>query len=543
MREEADKAQKEGRAKPVIQVPVPSGYSNMTPPGIRIPVPSDYRSSVEQKIGDGLAMFGITPEDTLAAVAPKTETVTVTAPAPAKKQQAADPSGITPQALPKLQAGILRMAGAGVGRTVTIGGDPAVPAAGSGTGKERGTMEGLLLHGDPANLALAGQYHTGKAKITAESPPLPQAAAELEAVVISPNARSKDNPWVYAVLAVDYKASARNNGATGLLPSWTYPGRLGAPPEGLSEPGAYTPNTEGWFIATTSKGGLRGMSADGTTQTLHGIRGREGWDAQHEAAPHVHHQGPDAAMTLEAAKYLKSKGWPITEFKGMKQAVGGHSETGGHYDSTAFDVPVPISQQAAVLKDLNDFYVSRGRGGQGIRRAGGALNENHPYVQAIGYAEGNLDRNGRPTGSYAGHTDPGNGARNVGIFSAQNSGSTPEAANRAWLGKLNKVMPVFDNALRKRGVNPGSKVYDNIMANLLDLYVQAPAAVQGEGGLLSRVNDMIRFKGDPTYIAQVRAESFRKPSGGLDAPGFGNNWNRLLQDQRRRAKALRERLS
>jgi hypothetical protein len=525
-----EEAQKNGTAKPSVQVRAPylgdpfkASRDNLNPAGLL------------QKAVNGWSMFGLTPkevtppDETLNAAMPKVETVSVTVPAAAAKPSAVDNSGIPPAALPKIEAGVLRLAGV----------DPTKTA---GVAKP-------LLNNDPNNMAFAGAVAAGKAKIEAHSPPLPQAAPELEAVRISPNARSKDSPWIYAVLATSYKATARGMGGNITLPDWQFdrrPGSLGL--EGrASSGGDFIPNSSGQYIATGVARGLHGMSADGQTQTLHGIVGREGYDAKHGVGnEHVHHQGPDAATTLELAKYLRSKGFPITEFMGFKQAVGGHSDSGGHYDGSAFDVPVPISQHAAVLKAMNDFYVNKGRRGEGIQRAGGGhlvMNEKNRYVQAIGFAEGNLDRNGRPTGSYAGHTDPGNAVRNVGIFSAQGSGSSPEAANREWFGKLNKVAPVFDNALQKRGVKPDSPVYKNIMANLLDLYVQAPEAVQAEGGLLSRVNDMIRFKGDPAYIAQARADSFVDTrTGKLNAPGFGNNRNRLLQDQRRRAAALKERL-
>ena len=57
-----------------------------------------------------------------------------------------------------------------------------------------------------------------------------------------------------------------------------------------------------------------------------------------------------------------------------------------------------------------------------------------PYYHAIGINEGNLDQQGRPTVHYSGHDDPGDNARNIGIFSASSSRqstkfNTPEEAN------------------------------------------------------------------------------------------------------------------
>jgi hypothetical protein len=206
---------------------------------------------------------------------------------------------------------------------------------------------------------------------------------------------------------------------------------------------------------------------------------------------------------------------PYTDFEGLRRAVGEGLRSGRFIGEPA---------RTPVTGSLN-------------------LTERHPWVQAIGFSEGNLDIKGRPTASYAGHSDPGNRAANVGIFSAQNSGSTPEAANRVWLQKLNSLAPKFDEQVRQAGATPGTPVYDLVMASLLDLYVQAPAAVMEAGGLLSRIPEMVRAKGSAAAIAKARADSFRTSSGALDAPGFGNSWSRLLADQRRRTSALKTRLS
>jgi hypothetical protein len=112
-----------------------------------------------------------------------------------------------------------------------------------------------------------------------------------------------------------------------------------------------------------------------------------------------------------------------------------------------------------------------------------------------------------------------------------------------WFDKLGGMMPKFDQQLRTAGATPGSPQYEAVMVNLLDLYVQAPKAVTEAGGLLSRLPEILRGGASPDAIAKARAESFRTPSGALDAPGFGNSWDRLLKDQRRRAAALKERLS
>jgi hypothetical protein len=105
------------------------------------------------------------------------------------------------------------------------------------------------------------------------------------------------------------------------------------------------------YVATTGFG----YSADGKTQTLHGIRGRSGYDANHGVGnDHVHHGAGDKATALALARFLKNRGWPITEFKPWTR-VGAHQDP-GHYDGRSFDIPVSTARHQAVLDDINLFY-------------------------------------------------------------------------------------------------------------------------------------------------------------------------------------------
>jgi hypothetical protein len=115
----------------------------------------------------------------------------------------------------------------------------------------------------------------------------------------------------------------------------------------------------GNYVATTGFG----YSADRKTQTLHGIKGRPGYDANHGVGnDHVHHGADDAQTAMALAKYLKGKGWPITEFKPWG-SVGRHQDP-GHYDGRTFDVPVATKDHQRVIDDINAFYSGR-RGGSG----------------------------------------------------------------------------------------------------------------------------------------------------------------------------------
>jgi hypothetical protein len=404
LREIQGEKKENGTFNPLIQVP-----DVVLPPAIESGL-GGAAGMVKKAVLDGWSMFGLTPQEVtppdapLNSAMPQSETVTVTVPAPGKaaaKPAVPDTSGIPPAAVPKVEAGLLSIAGVDPAKTVGV----AKP----------------FLNNDPASLAFAGKLATSKATMKADSPPLPQAAPELEAVRISPNARSKDSPWVYAVLATSYKAQARGRDGNITLPDWMFerkPGSLGL--EGQEPSGAgFTANNSGWYIAT----GNNGRSSDGQTQTLHGIKGREGYDVDHGAGnDHVHHQGPNAAITLELAKFLQKRGFPITEFKGLNQMVEGHSEHGGHYDATAFDVPIGVERHAEALKAINEFYVMKGRRGEGIQRAGGWAS--HPLIKELGQRE-----------SFGGAYDAINTGSSAGGTVAHGSGRDPSIMKKT-IGQL-----------------------------------------------------------------------------------------------------------
>ena len=136
------------------------------------------------------------------------------------------------------------------------------------------------------------------------------------------------------------------------------------------------------YVATTGFG----YSADGKTQTLHGIRGRTGYDANHGVGnDHVHHGAGDSATALALARYLKGRGWPITEFKPWTR-VGGHQDP-GHYDGRSFDIPVPTARHQAVLDDINTFY-SGGAAPQRTSMRGGGMTGYATYYEGGGGQDG-----------------------------------------------------------------------------------------------------------------------------------------------------------
>ena len=109
------------------------------------------------------------------------------------------------------------------------------------------------------------------------------------------------------------------------------------------------------YIATTGFG----KSADGMTQTLHGIKGRNGYDVNHGAGnDHVHHGAPDRQTALALANFLKNNGVPITEFKPWGSVAPVHQDP-GHYNGMSMDIPVGVEEHDRILRLIDTFYRSR----------------------------------------------------------------------------------------------------------------------------------------------------------------------------------------
>ena len=159
-------------------------------------------------------------------------------------------------------------------------------------------------------------------------------------------------------------------------------------------------------------------------------------------------------------------------------------------------------------------------------------NDKHPMFLAIGINEGTRTADGGYTKAYFGHTDPGNGARNVGTVSGQQGGS-PQQSDRRWAGILTQTAAATAPILQRLGLPPGSVGFNRIMFNVLDLKVQAPAAVPD---FIKKLAKVAQQGVTIEAIAKARADSFINPATGrLEAGGFGNSYDRLLRDQRSRA--------
>lgn len=156
---------------------------------------------------------------------------------------------------------------------------------------------------------------------------------------------------------------------------------------------------------------------------------------------------------------------------------------------------------------------------------------------AIGNAEGTRGDDCSPNPAYFGHTDPGNGVRNMGSFSLQSyhGASSPEEADQIWLPKLKEAQKQLQAEAEAKFGTPLSKA---ALAAGVDLFNQAPAAAQDYVRHLATANPT------PQQIIDARSRSFIDPSTGrLDAPGLGNSMNRVQQDQTRRVNEVLEQVN
>lgn len=161
----------------------------------------------------------------------------------------------------------------------------------------------------------------------------------------------------------------------------------------------------------------------------------------------------------------------------------------------------------------------------------GFLNPNYGSLDevknAIGHAEGTLDAEGKKTKYWKSHTDPGNDKTNQGTFSYQHKASSPEEADQKQLAKLKKVEAEF--------LKDNPKLTKLELLNGLDLFNQSELA---SVGYVQRLK-LHSHESEKTRIITARIGGYYSKPGVLDAPGFGNNFKRLHEDQVRRFEAVK----
>lgn len=157
-------------------------------------------------------------------------------------------------------------------------------------------------------------------------------------------------------------------------------------------------------------------------------------------------------------------------------------------------------------------------------------------ARTVGSAEGTRSPTGDRTSAYNGHTDPGNGAHNLGTFSYQHGASSPEEADERQLKRLRQQA----ETLQKKAKDLGLELTQAELLNGIDLANQAPQAALDRGGYVERLKEAKEMgrSGDDA-ILWARTRSFIDPdTQQWNAPGLGNNVVSIEHDQQRRMKAI-----
>jgi hypothetical protein len=160
------------------------------------------------------------------------------------------------------------------------------------------------------------------------------------------------------------------------------------------------------------------------------------------------------------------------------------------------------------------------------------VSDKHPFFVAIGINEGTRTPDGGYTKNYFGHTDPGDGNKNVGTVSgggARGGGGSPQVVDRLWAGELTQQATAAAPVLISNGIPRNTAGFHRLMFNYLDLRVQAPAAARD---FIQKIPQMKKAGLTIEAIAKARTDSFYYPDG-----RWGGVWPypRMLQDQRSRA--------
>ena len=155
--------------------------------------------------------------------------------------------------------------------------------------------------------------------------------------------------------------------------------------------------------------------------------------------------------------------------------------------------------------------------------------------KAVGSAEGTRTPTGGYTSAYYGHVDPGNGVWNLGSFSYQHGATSPEEADNKQLKRLQRQTL----ELRHQAKTKSFRLSLLEELNGIDLANQAPLAALDRGYIDWLFVAKQQSMDSQSQIVWARTKAFLDPDTGYwDAPGLGNHWDTIYQDQQRRYDAI-----
>ena len=152
----------------------------------------------------------------------------------------------------------------------------------------------------------------------------------------------------------------------------------------------------------------------------------------------------------------------------------------------------------------------------------------------VGTSEGNRTPQGATRGSYNGHTDPGNGAHNIGSFSVQGSkakaaGGNPAKADEIQLQELANKTPEFEKAAKAAGLDPHNAL---LLSTFYDLQTQSPATATA---FLKELPNLAKKGVTVDNLVEARTHAFMNNG---KTGGWHNHPEKVGPDARRRTEAL-----
>ncbi|MBD1909734.1 MULTISPECIES: hypothetical protein [unclassified Leptolyngbya] len=155
---------------------------------------------------------------------------------------------------------------------------------------------------------------------------------------------------------------------------------------------------------------------------------------------------------------------------------------------------------------------------------------------AIGMAEGTRTIEGDRTSAWQSHVDPANEAINQGTFSWQGNAISARHADQQ---AINHIQTTVIPSLLEDGAQQGVMLNPRLLIQGVDLWIQSPAA--GTAFISNLKNCQRQNKPQHSIILCARVRSYYdSQTGELDASGFNNNPDLLVQDQLRRIRKVEQ---
>lgn len=267
---------------------------------------------------------------------------------------------------------------------------------------------------------------------------------------------------------------------------------------------------------------------------------------------------PTQALGPFSSQQVRSPFTDSTSLSGTAPFEGGINSRDNPARSSSSPQPHEPAAPDPVDTMQSDIGISFGLGPwQSIRQSFGFFNRSEPKPQspgsydlpmlfegdsdslvakAVGAAEGTRTPAGGYTSAYQGHVDPGNGVWNLGTFSYQHGASSPEAADKKQLQRLQRQATQIRQRAERVGITLGLEEE----LNGIDLANQSPLAALGEPGYAEWLAEAYSkgYRGKDAILWARVMGYWDVRRNRWNAPGLGNTEPSIRRDQSRRMEAI-----